>query len=279
MKDKKIIYLDIGLDVATFKTGFAIFINKKYYLSGVIDCEPIRNDLLKNRMFNYGDFVGWAAQAINLEISKIFNMINKDYDLWGKEHTPITNIVFEYNDHGSRALSTKLTMFVGIYQSAISSALALYMPATFRYNKLSFKQVYAQFWKAKIEEQRQLREFSKQNSIEWASKIANKTINNDDEADAVIMAKFANKLKDRMVIKNDKNLRAKNKQKYTLQLEVCKAKINTLETEADNREKAGKQRFTSQKFITYTNQLNKKDELRKRIQEINDYHLFQKGAK
>ncbi len=279
MKDKKIIYLDIGLDVATFKTGFAIFINKKYYLSGVIDCEPIRNDLLKNRMFNYGDFVGWAAQAINLEISKIFNMINKDYDLWGHDHNPITNIVFEYNDHGSRALSTKLTMFVGIYQSAISSALALYMPETFRYNKLSFKQVYAQFWKAKIEEQRQLREFSKQNSIEWASKIANKTINNDDEADAVIMAKFANKLKDRMVIKNDKNLRAKNKQKYTLQLEVCKAKINTLETEADNREKAGKQRFTSQKFITYTNQLNKKDELRKRIQEINDYHLFQKGAK
>ncbi len=103
-------------------------------------------------------------------------------------------------------------------------------------------------------------------------------ITNDDEADAYIMAYYADKLKDRIIIKQDKNSRAKDKHRYQLQLERNEMKMAKILHIGGIRVKEGKKPFTqaTQKQLDKTGKL--KLELKAKIKKINDYQLF-KGDK
>ncbi len=275
--------INIAFDVATFSTGYAVIINDKYFTSGTINCKPDRDRLIKTGKYNYGDFAIRAANMINTNITIIFNHINEKYGLFKTQHKPKINVIFEFNDHGSKELGLKLSLFVGIYQAAISASIGLYIPYSFSDKLLTCKHVPAQFWKAKIEKQRQIREFSKENSIQTANMFLEKQgidyrIDNDDEADAFIMAYYAEKLKDRIIVKQDKATRAKDKHRYQLQLVRTEMKMAKILQAGDIRVKAGKKPFTQATQLQLDKTGKLKLELKAKIKKINDYQLF-KGDK
>ncbi len=204
MKNK---IVKIAFDVASNKTGYAVIINKKLFMSGVIDLSAYtkQQDATKKKM-----------GEIFLNVSKIIWDVN--IELFGKnkgENGEDVNffIVFEHNNHGIPSVSRKLNFYCGAFAQAVTSLMVIAFPHNYRNSNYKFVQ--AQEWQARIQAKNEhfAGEYTKEHSLKIANALLKKQYNNDklitsdDEAEAIIMAHFGQELKDAEKSKGDKKER------------------------------------------------------------------------
>ncbi len=142
------------------------------------------------------------------------------------------NIIFEYNEHGFFSTTKKLMLAIGMYMAICSSKTFLLFAGDLR--DMDFKLISAAEWQSKIRQRnKQLAgEYTKQHSVDFANHLLKETykiknempIGSDDEAEAIIMAHFGNKLRSKSEVREG----IKNCARELKRIRKAKAKSNLM---------------------------------------------------
>ena len=255
-----LITYDIVFDVATKKTGYAIFKNGKYEKSGVIDTS------FNKRVFaSYGDRLIQSSAEINYKLTGILFPLWKQlaFDTKGKKkkYNVKVNIGCEVSSHGSKQVLQKLSYYVGIYMSLTINQLVLVIPSA-RANGKVFS---AREWQLRTLgfESDTRRDDGKRISIEKANQHTQgiKSIISDDEADAINMCAILNNLRDTQLVKLEKGNRSKRLSQLRKQLPRHEAIVKKYETIAhqkyigtpiEKRKESSLEHLTKAQYKVYT---------------------------
>ncbi len=217
----------IAFDVASNKTGYAVLINKKYFTSGVIDATLKKDDAQK-----------WKHKSltINIKLNELIWKIRNHVQADKKGELNKIDVIYEYNEHGFISTTKKLMFALGIYTAAISNLSLILFPNDLKH--LNYKFVSAQEWQSKLRERNKQMagEYTKEHSLQFANSLlkrlnaSKKLITSDDEAEALIMAHFHEKLRDKEtvrlgIITTAKELKSIRRKIYNSELMVKKYNI------------------------------------------------------
>ncbi len=213
--------VNIAFDVASNLTGYAMILNKHYEMSGVINTSHYKNTTDTK----------WKQKAltIDLALNELFwHLRNKVPENEGIK----INIIFEYNEHGFFSTTKKLMLAIGMYMAICSSKTFLLFAGDLR--DMDFKLISAAEWQSKIRQRnKQLAgEYTKQHSVDFANHLLKETykiknempISSDDEAEAIIMAHFGNKLRSKSEVREG----IKNCARELKRIRKAKAKSNLM---------------------------------------------------
>lgn len=201
----------IGLDVATKTTGSAVFINGTLASFGDI--------ISQNKLTFCGEKIMedsiYIKKIITGLISALKGKVEELEEIADGELLEIKSvwhIVLENSTHGQKSVAQKLSTYTGIYSANLTTAIALLFPTN---REINLKLINAREWQQRAFGRAMEREDGKNYSIEQAEAIIKKDwpendeIITDDTADAILMAKHAEILRDNLFVGQQRQERFK----------------------------------------------------------------------
>lgn len=268
----EIIKMEIGVDVATKRTGFAAIINGELKYYGTIET---------NEALNFsGEKMTKDITIINRNIYGFVGSLKKQLDE-NKTYQLDCVVAIENSQHKNISLLWKLASYVGIYANSIVNSLQLLFPL----NKIELKLTNPREWQLRIFNKVLEREEGKLKSIEAAKESWNVEVDNDT-ADAINLATLAREIRDNRVVKDDKKEREKRKISDKEKILSINIKLNLLLKELMEKQhqmylKNGKfeniplvafaNKQQVMRLVKYKTQL---EELKADLKIINKFHII-----
>ena len=260
----------ISLDVATKKTGIAMFVNGNYYNSKVIDT----TEIMENKNGTYAQ----KASKASLKIVKEINDFNDKYMSRTLAKEIDYYVAFEVSSVGNnRATSEKLKLFVGMYLSALTIVIS---QKVFRDHLVKHLQevkfIHPNQWGLRAFGKARTGDFGKKEgkiaSIKRATEIAKVKIESDDEADAINIASLYGVLNDESIVKQYTTGSKKKKAgKLRAWIKLEEAKLIKYEAEVETRVKKGLNPTTKALQEKIDNARTKIAKYKMELEEINSF--------
>lgn len=236
----KPIEIKIGLDIDTKKTGWAIFKDGEYASSGravnEFKIDDVESDLMTDALkvwFNthmkaLGNQSKNASMLIDNIAIKLLQQLKPYYDDGGFINF---KIAFELGFFGSKIGIAKLSMWVGMWISALSNFIGLVFPRC--HKNAEFKVIQSQQWQLKAYGGRYDREDGKAKAMMIAKDLvpSTKTIETFDEAEAIIIAKMFDEIEDFDAYESPKKTDWKIKTKLEKELNKIQVKLDSAKDE------------------------------------------------
>ena len=210
--------------MATKKTGFAVIVNNKLETFGVIDTGKEKTAFSGNKIsidtidIN-NQMIGYFAR-LKTKLEKKLKKPDEKYEI-------DFNIILENSNHGLAQVGLKLSVYVGIYASAIINAIE----TLFVRKNINLKLVNAREWQLRAFGRILDRNDGKEESINLAVSRAEKDwpkkddLNyvNEDTADAINMAVLAPVLRDNYIV--GQQIQGRNKARISNKNNILNAEI------------------------------------------------------
>lgn len=225
------IKVQIGLDIATKRTGFAAFANKELISFGTIETNP--------DMAYSGHKVVEDIKIIDRNmlgfVGRLRKKLDEQFDI-SKDETYALDVIIlmESSNHANKALGQKLATYIGLYSSSLVGSLTVGFPKI----KIELKLINPREWQLRAFGEVLDRQDGKSKSIDRALEYVNRDykdvltdedkVIDDDTADAINIASLGEVLRDNLLVGQEKRERVNQKIKNKNQILNIQIKINKL---------------------------------------------------
>lgn len=225
------IKVQIGLDIATKRTGFAAFANKELISFGTIETN--------HDMAYSGHKVVEDIKIIDRNmlgfVGRLRKKLDEQFDI-SKDETYALDVIIlmESSNHANKALGQKLATYIGLYSSSLVGSLTVGFPKI----KIELKLINPREWQLRAFGEVLDRQDGKSKSIDRALEYVNRDykdvltdedkVIDDDTADAINIASLGEVLRDNLLVGQEKRERVSQKIKNKNQILNIQIKINKL---------------------------------------------------
>lgn len=225
------IRVQIGLDIATKRTGFAAFANKELISFGTIETNPDMtysgHKVVEDIKIIDRNMLGFVGR-LRKKLDEQFN-ITKD-----ETYALDVIILMESSNHANKALGQKLATYIGLYSSSLVGSLTVGFPKI----KIELKLINPREWQLRAFGEILDRQDGKSKSIDRALEYVNRDykdaltdddkVIDDDTADAINIASLGEVLRDNLLVGQEKRERINQKIKNKNQILNIQIKANKL---------------------------------------------------